>query len=330
MDLLDRYLQNVRFFLPAKDQDDIVRELSENLISQIEDRESELGRPLDEADLVAILRHHGHPMVVAGRYRSHRHLIGPVFFPMYLYVLKVGLGIAALITLVIAVVGAAMHADPRPLREAIFAYPGRALMVFAWTTLGFALLDLMQAQVRILGDWDPRKLPKVHEHQFSRPRILCELVFAVVGIVWLLLLPGAPFLLVGPAAAFVTYAPIWRLMYVPIVLIALAIAALSFTNVVRPYWTKERSYCRLAIDAAWLLVLATLISSGELFVPIASVAASADGVNLAKVVNIINVSFQIGFVVTGITVVIDIVREVQRLRRGTSVPSDSMTARAAR
>ena len=46
MDLLERYLNAVRFFLPQKNQDDIVRELSENLISQMEDRQEELGRPL--------------------------------------------------------------------------------------------------------------------------------------------------------------------------------------------------------------------------------------------------------------------------------------------
>ena len=46
MNLLDRYLQAVRFFLPRRQQDDIVRELSENLLSQMEDRAEELGRPL--------------------------------------------------------------------------------------------------------------------------------------------------------------------------------------------------------------------------------------------------------------------------------------------
>ena len=70
MDMLDRYLQAVKFFLPGKQQDDIVRELSENLIARMEDREEELGRPLDEAEQAAILREHGHPMLVAGRYRS--------------------------------------------------------------------------------------------------------------------------------------------------------------------------------------------------------------------------------------------------------------------
>ena len=32
MELLDRYLEVVRFFLPAKAQDDIIRELKENQI----------------------------------------------------------------------------------------------------------------------------------------------------------------------------------------------------------------------------------------------------------------------------------------------------------
>jgi len=92
MDMLDRYLQAVKFFLPANQQDDIARELSENLISQMEDREEELGRPLDESEQEEILRRHGHPMLVAGRYRERQHLIGPTFFPLYVFVLEMGLG----------------------------------------------------------------------------------------------------------------------------------------------------------------------------------------------------------------------------------------------
>ena len=60
MDLLERYLQAVKFFLPRPHQDDIVRELSENRI-QIEDREEQLGRPLTEDEQADILRRHGHP-----------------------------------------------------------------------------------------------------------------------------------------------------------------------------------------------------------------------------------------------------------------------------
>ena len=46
MELLDRYLQAVKKYLPARRQDDIIAELRANMESQIEDKESELGRPL--------------------------------------------------------------------------------------------------------------------------------------------------------------------------------------------------------------------------------------------------------------------------------------------
>ena len=44
MDLLERYLQAVRTYLPQSQQDDIVKELSENLRSRMEDQEASLGR----------------------------------------------------------------------------------------------------------------------------------------------------------------------------------------------------------------------------------------------------------------------------------------------
>ena len=332
MDLLDRYLEVVRFFLPAKDQDDIIRELRENLVSQIEDREEELGRALDDEELAAILRRHGHPILVAGRYRSHRQLIGPVFFPIYLFVLKAGLGVAAIVTIVLAVVNAAMHGTLQSAIKAVSAYPGRALMVFAWTTLGFALLDMMQARVRVVTNWDPRRLPKLKRHESSIPRsrTLCEYIFAAIGVIWLLVLSRSPFLLVGPAASLVEYAPIWRAVYPPIVLIAVANAALHLVTFLRPYFTKRRSYARLAVDSSWLLVLAILIRAGQYFVPVASVQNLPENVNANQVVDILNMTFQIGFSVAAVIVFIQIVKELHRLKRATPMPPDSMAAPAAR
>ena len=55
MELLDRYVRAVKTYLPRAQQDDIVKELSANLQAQMEDREAELGRPLSEAELEALL-----------------------------------------------------------------------------------------------------------------------------------------------------------------------------------------------------------------------------------------------------------------------------------
>ena len=49
MDLVDRYVYAVKRHLPAAQQDDIVNELTDDILSQIRDKEAELGRSLDEA-----------------------------------------------------------------------------------------------------------------------------------------------------------------------------------------------------------------------------------------------------------------------------------------
>ena len=114
MTLVDRYLHAVRFFLPRREQDDIVRELSENLASEIEERSEALDRELSEKELADILRRHGHPIVVAARYAPRRQLIGPVWFPIYLLALKLGLGAALAVTVVVSIVGAAWRGGSVP------------------------------------------------------------------------------------------------------------------------------------------------------------------------------------------------------------------------
>ena len=212
MQLLERYLQAVRFFLPRQQQDDIVRELSENLVAEIQDREEACGRPLTEDEQADILRRHGHPMIVAGRYQTRQHLIGPAFFPIYVFALKMGLAVALLVTVLLATLSAILTGDPlRHFGRAMLAYPGRALMVFALTTLVIATLDYAQSHLKLGHAWDPRTLPRLvqREHWTSRANSFFELLVTAVFIVWVLLIPGSPHLLFGPAASFLELAPVW-------------------------------------------------------------------------------------------------------------------------
>ncbi|HWC66326.1 MAG TPA: hypothetical protein VG777_09595, partial [Thermoanaerobaculia bacterium] len=64
MDLIERYLQAVRLWLPGSRKQDIIAELREDLRSQVEDRETELARPLDDAEIEAILKRCGRPIAV--------------------------------------------------------------------------------------------------------------------------------------------------------------------------------------------------------------------------------------------------------------------------
>ena len=101
MDLIERYLQAVKFWLPKNQQDDITAELSEDLRAQIEERESKLGRKLNEMEVESLLRQRGSPIMVANGYLPQRQLIGPLLFPIYTFVLKV----VTLCILIPAVVG---------------------------------------------------------------------------------------------------------------------------------------------------------------------------------------------------------------------------------
>lgn len=68
MELLDRYLQAIRTLLPKRQQDDITKEMKDDLLSQVEEEESTLNRPLNSLELRALLQRCGHPMLVASRY----------------------------------------------------------------------------------------------------------------------------------------------------------------------------------------------------------------------------------------------------------------------
>mgnify|MGYP001334056207 CR=1 FL=1 len=54
MELIERYLQAVEFWLPKAQRQDIIAELSEDIRAQVEERESELGRSLNEQEAEAL------------------------------------------------------------------------------------------------------------------------------------------------------------------------------------------------------------------------------------------------------------------------------------
>src|SRR5579863_8512914 len=134
-DLLERYLHAVRFWLPKAQQEDVVAELGEDLQSQIEERESDLGHALAEEDLVAILKQRGSPMRVASGYLPELRLINPALVPAYRLVLKIVL-LSVLVPLFVTVFIGPFMTSP---------HPGRVLFLFlseAWRT-GFMVVGIV-------------------------------------------------------------------------------------------------------------------------------------------------------------------------------------------
>jgi|SRR5215469_15820089 len=106
MELIDRYLKAVGKGLPEAQCEDIIRELSEDIRSEMEDKLSELGRLPTEAEQQALLKQRGNPLLLAARYRQDhrtlafgRQLIGPILFPFYIKVLSFNLGLTFIATI---------------------------------------------------------------------------------------------------------------------------------------------------------------------------------------------------------------------------------------
>jgi hypothetical protein len=272
-DLIARYLQAVKFWLPKKQQDDIVAELSEDLSAQIEERESTLGRKLTEPEVETILRHRGSPILVANSYLPQQQLIGPLLFPIYVFVLK----IVSLCILIPTFVGWIAAIVSHALRNVAGTWnpPFAVIASHLWSgwftsmavvTLVFAVLERTSAKTQILESWNPRKLPPLRPAR-AIPRSASVIEFAVhlCVLVWWATNMAAP-LNLRFGNVHVGFAPEWSFFYWAILVSTLFNAAFSSVNLMRPWWTTPRVAARLFLDIAgsaffcWMLRANLIVS----------------------------------------------------------------------
>ena len=232
-DLLDRYLEAVRKHLPAARQRDILSELGANLQAEFEDRAQTLGRPLTEDDQAALLRRHGHPMLVAARYLPQRSLIGPDLFPFYLLTLERVLPLVAGFTL-LAQAALILFTAQGPFSSRIHVV-GILGGLFNALFISLAIITAMFAALELFKDsakgnlrqqlqnptWDPRRLSKADpaaRPEGAGPRHpYADAIATLVALFFLLAFPRYPALLFGPYVAWhllnIDLPAIWHHVY---------------------------------------------------------------------------------------------------------------------
>ncbi len=320
MELLDRYLQAVRHWLPDAQQDDILAELSEDIRSEVEEQEAAAGQRLEEAELTAILKRRGHPMWVAEGYLPQRHLIGPALLPVYARVLKITLAcLVAIFGALFAIFAFVVDVPPRP----ELASPGfwlwyAVLYAFAhggFLTLLFALIERSQVRARAGDAWDPRRpwdLPRLPEAagagEDARLRVAAAgrlLGTGIFALWWLAVLTPGPV----PGLS-VRLAPAWTPLYWPILLCALGTIALATATLVRPHVTRLGAAARLACDLLGLGITVTLLFHAGGLVEIGLAGAPPAGA--AEVTRWVNVSMTVTVAVFAVSYLVAAVRDVRR------------------
>ena len=340
MELLDRYLKAVGTYLPADQRDDILRELSEDIRSEMEGKENELARPLTAAEQEAILKRHGNPIRLAARYRQDhrtvafgRQLIGPELFPFYIKVLSFNLGLTFIIVAVIFC--ALVFSGQKITFHDVFSIcmmqlciqMGIVTFIFAmvdkhltkypdrWNlrgATGGAHLDLRfdrKIQLQSAGD----------AQQVSRFESVSLIVASSVALVWLAEVQRHPFLIFWGAASLLKLAPVWQHMYLPITAVMLWGMVRAAINLIRPRWTRLRAISDIATQVAGLVMVYFLLRA-DAWVALAD-GVGTPGPGLIRTVGIINQSIRVSWLITGVISVVTLIVKVAKLAQTSRRPA---------
>jgi hypothetical protein len=273
MELMDRYLHAVKGYLPPAQQNDIVAELKDGLLSQIEDREAALDRPLSDAEVQAFLKQSGHPMLVASRYLPQQHLISPSMYPFWWTAQKFMLVVVGSIYAVLAGIramsgGFSVKTFIQELFQAVSGFIGTAVFYAAAITLVFWFFERNQVRFGFLDKWNPAKLaPATDKLQIPRSESIFDLVFETLFMLWW----------VG-AISFVTTAyhfgkPIpfsmsaaWDPYWWPILALSVGGIALTIINLLEGYWSRPRLLARIVLNTIGIGIAYLLFQQDELVV----------------------------------------------------------------
>jgi hypothetical protein len=305
MDLLERYLQAIGEYLPARTKADTLAELRENLLAEMEGREEELGRPLNDAEVAAVLEHHGRPVMVAARYLPQHFLIGPGLFPLYWFTL---LKSFPLLLLAYAVAQAVnfLFGVGTSVGAAIGHLPYVAFIFWAVMTLGFAVFEYAQGkyfgEVKWSKEWDPRDLPEMTRQKGpSFASRVADLIVSILMIFWLLSIPTHPYLVLGPGGSLrglpFGLSPEWHIFYWQIIGLLVLMLPLKIVALFRGA-AKWRKGLELATQAIGILILVVMVQARTYFAPSHTGEGLPNLTNLASVNYSVNLGFKIALAVT--------------------------------
>jgi hypothetical protein len=326
MDLIQRYLQAVKPLLPKAQEDDILAELSEDLRSQIEDREADLGRELDEEEIAAILKQRGLPIKVASAYLPQQYLIGPAWYPAYRFILKLVMLWVQIPVMLFIVAPTLYFTSPHPnaaLLDLARQLPTVAISTFGIITIIFVCLERFQfgAAGRSFEDWDPRSLPALMPVTSQiQPQLrsvaISELVSGIVFTVgWVYFVRFHPS--VNLDVLQFTLAPVWRNNFWPILFLFGSGIPTGCIGLFRPSLERLLASLRLAVHAGTLILIAVVLEAGT-WIEIRSTKLPAPQV--AEIVRGYNLGIRIAFLVITIIALIHIVQEVRRIVKAKTSP----------
>jgi hypothetical protein len=271
-ELLDRYIHSVKVLLPPDKMDDIAAEIMSNLQSLVEDQCLQLGRELRPDEVSTILKQHGHPMVVASRYRDQpgRGLISPDLFPFYWFTVRAIFGLWVTVRVIIA----GFEFQGTTAAGSILLRLGRDILragffIAAGVTLLFGAWEYLEFKFRYSQRWKPESLPAVPPpiRQAKQARPMAQIIGGVVWLIffamalfwpWMFWVWGGRGVFSPSAAVYAMRLPLWLLAFFGI--------SQSWLNHTRFAAAEWRPLLRVAVNIAGMALAIFLLRQGVLLV----------------------------------------------------------------
>lgn len=331
MEMLDRYVYDVGRRLPAKQREDIEKELKSLLMDNIEAKTA--GREPTQDDVAAVIKEFGEPADVAARYSGERYVVGPKLYSAYRFVLLLALGAVALALFIsVFTIPLVQPGSVRSVGGLLLQYLG-TLIPTVWGTIGIVTLIFWGIERGItssagklpdkIAAWDPRQLPPVpkNKHPWKPADSIAAIVFTVIALIVFNAYPNliavyshdasgqwqrVPVLSQAALAAFL---PLWNIGW------ALALA-MHTVVLAQGRWRLGTNLANIAVQIYSIAVVAVMMAGPALLNAGISIAGDANAVDTFNtVISVLRSLFYWIYVLAIFGCVVELIKTVIRMVR---------------
>lgn len=327
MDLIERYVYDVGRRLPAKQREDIKKELRSLLADALDARTG--GKEPTQEDVEAVLKEFGSPEEVAARYNGDQYLIGPRLYPLYKTVLLIALcslafGLALSTALSFALAPGGFDS---PFMR-ILQFFG-SLLACAVGTVGVVTVIFWGIERGIIrergklgemtGNWSPVKLPPVPKNK-SDWKPAESIVASIFIVVALIVFNGFPSIIafysqlgghlqsvqILSNEALAAYLPLWNIGWVCSLALHMALLA-------RRRWELGTNLAHVVLQLFGAAVAVVMMTGPALLNPQIAEYWAAPG--MSSVVTMLNAQFHWIFVIVIIACLAEAGKGIYRIIR---------------
>lgn len=186
MNLIDRYVFDVVRRLPEHQREDVGRELRVEIEAMAEDET--VSKKPSKKHIYNVLMRMGDPALLADQYAERqRYIIGPLYYEMYLQVLKTVLLIVIPIITFLTFTGKLATVNDHFIMSLIYSVGAGievAMHVFFWVSLTFFLVERYSDGKDMKTEaWTPDKLPMLPvKQQISKTDALVGVAWSVLAV----------------------------------------------------------------------------------------------------------------------------------------------------